>query len=145
MKVIYTEAHDPLADSVNAARRRVTAAMNSPVTCVTASTPLGDALQTMVRAGLRHLAVLDENEELIGILSDRAIASAWATNPAGLAHTAVSTVLEPRPVTVASAAHVLDAARLMRAAGTDAVAVIDATGGIVGIITGSDLIAQLAR
>jgi CBS domain-containing protein len=145
MKAIYVENHDPLADGVNAARRRVTTVMSSPVTCVPIAMPLSEALQTMVRAGLRHLAVLDHDGRFIGILSDRAIASAWATDPGGLAYTTASTVLEPGPATVSRAAHVLDAARVMRAAGTDAVAVLDEAGTIIGIVTGSDLIAQLAR
>ncbi|TNH31122.1 CBS domain-containing protein [Micromonospora orduensis] len=42
-------------------------------------------------------------------------------------------------------ARVIDAARLMRAGGVEAVAIVDADGNPVGIVTGSDLIALLAR
>jgi len=41
-------------------------------------------------------------------------------------------------------AKVLDVARFMRATGTDAVAVADAGGQPVGIVTGTDLVALLA-
>lgn len=145
MKAIYGTVRDPLDGGLNAARRRVTTVMSSPVTCATSVTSLGDALQTMVRAGLRHLAVTGETGRFIGILSDRAVAAAWAADPGGLSHTTVATVLEPGPAIVPAGGHVLEAARIMRAAGTDAVAVIDDAGGIIGIVTGSDLIEQLAR
>jgi CBS-domain-containing membrane protein len=146
MKAIYTEPNTGLDRDINAAHRRVTAVMSSPVRCVPSVTSLADALQTMVVAGLRHLAVADSGGRFIGILSDRAIAAAWAADPAGLASTSVRAVLEPGPAMVRPGAHVLDAARAMRTTGTDAVAVIDeVTGAVVGIVTGSDLIAQLAR
>lgn len=145
MKAIYVETHDPFDGGVNAARRQVSAVMSSPVMSIDAGMSLGDALQTMVRAGLRHLAVTGSDGRFIGILSDRAIAAAWAADPDGLGQTDVSLVLEPGPARVPPAAHVLDAARAMRRAGTDAVAVIDDAGTVVGIVTGTDLIAQLAR
>jgi CBS domain-containing protein len=53
--------------------------------------------------------------------------------------------MESGPAIVGPGAHVLDAARAMGAIGTDAVAVVDPAGVVVGIVTGSDMIAQLAR
>jgi CBS domain-containing protein len=144
MRAIYVNSHDPTS-GVNAARRRVTAVMSSPVQCVRATTTLGTALQAMVRTAVRHLAVVDDTGRFIGILSDRAIAAAWAADPSCLSRVAVSMSLESGPAVVGPGAHVLDAARAMRAIGTDAVAVVDAAGVVVGIVTGSDMIAQLAR
>ncbi len=144
MKAIYVDPHDPTS-GVNAARRRVTSVMSSPVQCVRASTPLGVALPTMVRSAVRHLAIVDDGGRLIGILSDRAIAAAWAADPSCLSRVTAATVMEAGPAIVGPGAHVLDAARAMRAIGTDAVAVVDADGVVVGIVTGSDMIAQLAR
>ena len=143
MKAIYIDPHD-LNSGVNAARRRVTSVMSSPVQCVGSSTTLGIALQTMVRSAVRHLAIVDDTSRFIGILSDRAIAAAWAADPSCLARVTAVTAMEAGPAIVGPAAHVLDAARAMRAIGTDAVAVVDA-GVVVGIVTGSDMIAQLAR
>jgi CBS domain-containing protein len=145
MKAIYINSHDPREGGVNGARRRVTAIMSSPVQCVRASTTLGVALQTMVRSAVRHLAIVDDNSRFIGILSDRAIAAAWAADPSCLARVEVSAAMESGPAIVGPGAHVLDAARAMRAIGTDAVAVVDPAGVVVGIVTGSDMIAQLAR
>ena len=144
MKAIYINPHDPTI-GVNAARRRVTAVMSSPVQCVRSSTTLGIALQTMVRSAVRHLAIVDDTGRLIGILSDRAIAAAWAADPSCLSRVTAANSMEAGPAIVGPGAHVLDAARAMRANGTDAVAVVDAAGVVVGIVTGSDMIAQLAR
>lgn len=143
MKAIYVNPCDPTS-GVNAARRRVTAVMSSPVQCVPASMPLGIALPTMVRRAVRHLAIVDDGGRFIGILSDRAIAAAWAADPSCLSRVTAATAMEAGPAIVGPGAHVLDAARAMRANGTDAVAVVDAAGAVVGIVTGSDMIAQLA-
>ena len=99
----------------------------------------------MVRSAVRHLAIVDDSGRFIGILSDRAIAAAWAADPSCLSRITAETVMEAGPAIVGPGAHVLDAARAMRAIGTDAVAVVDADGVVVGIVTGSDMIAQLAR
>jgi CBS domain-containing protein len=53
----------------------------------------------------------------------------------------VSSLLDPAAAVVGAEATVADAARLMRNAGVDAVAVVDAHGLAVGIVTGSDLVA----
>jgi CBS-domain-containing membrane protein len=143
MKAIYNG--ELIDGGVNAGRRRVAAVMSSPVRCIAVTATLGEALQTMVRVGLRHLAVVNDTGTFVGILSDRVIAAAWATDPTCLSATTVAMVIEAGPATVPDTAHVLDAARAMRAATTDAVAVLDGTGAVIGIITGSDMIAQLAR
>lgn len=145
MKAIYTGGRDPWNGAASAARRRVTAVMSSPVQCIAVSTTLGAALELMVRSGVRHLAIIDGTGRFSGILSDRAIAAAWAADPSCLSRVAALTAIESGPATVGPAAHVLDAARAMRTNGTDAVAVIGAAGEVVGIVTGSDMIAQLAR
>lgn len=145
MKAIYIEARDPLDGGVNVARRRVTAVMSSPVTSVPTSAHLDDALQMMVCADLRHLAVVDDDGRFTGILSDRMIEAEWAADPGCLSWRSAVSVLEPGPATVSPAAHVVEAARLMRTNDTDAVAVVDDAGMIVGIVTGSDLIGQLTQ
>jgi CBS domain-containing protein len=144
MKAIYLGSDRPAGTGVNAADRRVDAVMTSPVECVRATTTLADALITLVRRGRRHLAVVDDDDRFCGILSDRVVAAAWAADPGCLSMTPVGAALEARAV-VSPGAHILDAARAMRAASTDAVAVIDSSGDVVGIVTGSDMIAQLAR
>lgn len=145
MKAIHIAAPDPYAPPAPLARRPISQVMSKPPACVTASAKLETALLAMVGSGLRHLVVLDESGRCVGVLADRAIAAAWADGPDALSCRRVSSVLEPEPATVGVQASVIDAARLMCRAGVDAVAVVDAQGAAVGIVTGSDLVALLTR
>ncbi|MEV4416048.1 CBS domain-containing protein [Catellatospora sp. NPDC049609] len=125
--------------------RRISEVMTSPVRHVETSTTLGEALAEMVRDGLRHLVVTDEGGRCVGVLADRCVVAAWAAEPASLTYRRVSSVLDRTPAVVAADAAVMDAARLMRTECVDAVAVVDARGVAVGVVTGSDLVALLAR
>ncbi|GAA1600927.1 HPP family protein [Catellatospora bangladeshensis] len=125
--------------------RQLSEVMSAPVRCVETSATLGEALGVMVRDRLRHLVVTDEGGRCVGVLADRSVVAAWATEPTSLTYRRVSSVLDRTPAVVAAEAAVVDAARLMRTECVDAVAVVDARGVAVGIVTGSDLVALLAR
>jgi CBS domain-containing protein len=142
MKTIFVDAQDVPS---NIAAKPVTTIMTSPVMCIEGPTSLGDALRIMFRCGLRHLAVTDASGRCLGVLSDRTIAAAWAANPTNLDAVTAETVLEQTPPIVDATARVLQAARLMCSAQTDAVVVVDTTGAAAGMVTGSDLVALLAR
>jgi CBS domain-containing protein len=45
--------------------------MSTPVESVAADTPTGRAIEIMTRRKFRHLAVVDENEKVVGLLSSR--------------------------------------------------------------------------
>jgi len=141
MKAIYI---DQRGTGVDPAHRSVRAVMSTPVSCVGPAVTLGRALQTMAAQGLRHLVVVDDAGRYQGILSDRAVAAAWAADFGCLPRVPVAAVLDTRLACVSADARVIDAARKMRAAGSDAVAVLDPDGTVLGIVTGSDLVALLA-
>jgi CBS domain-containing protein len=143
MKALYIAGREA-GTGQNPTKRRITGIMSSPVTTIAQGKSLGLALSTMVYAGLRHLAVVDDDGKCRGVLSDRAIAAAWATDPACLSYLPVSSVVEPMPPLLREESTVLDAARMMRRYAIDAVVVVDAAGAPVGIVTGSDLVALLA-
>jgi CBS domain-containing protein len=123
----------------------VTRIMSSPAVAIVESARLGSALTALTRTGLRHLAVVDEQSRCVGVVADRAIAAAWAADPAALECVSVAAVLEPRPAVVGADATVGEVARVMHTDGTDAVAVIDRTGRPIGLVTGGDLIALMAH
>lgn len=125
--------------------RQLGEVMSRPVRGVQTSATLGEALGVMVRDGLRHLVVTDEAGRCVGVLADRSVVAAWAAEPTSLTYRRVSSVLDRTPAVLAEQAAVVDAARLMRTACVDAVAVVDGRGVPVGIVTGSDLVALLAR
>ena len=143
MKAIYVSARPSAA--VELARRPVTDVMSSPVTSVPDDLLLGDALRAMVRLRHRHLVAVDHTGRCVGVLVDRAIAAAWADDPTSLSVRRVRAALPPEPVLVGERARVLDVARLMHATGVDAAVVVDAELRPVGIVTGTDLVALLAR
>lgn len=45
--------------------------MSAPVESVAADTPTGRAIEIMTRNKFRHLAVVDENDKVVGLLSSR--------------------------------------------------------------------------
>ncbi|SCF03596.1 CBS domain-containing protein [Micromonospora coriariae] len=145
MKAIYIAGREPDGGPGRLATRPVTEVMSSPVFSVDVDILLGDALEALVRTGRRHLVAVDGAGRCLGVLADRAVAAAWAHDHAALSRLTVAAALDPDPATVSTDARVIDAARLMRAGGIDAVAIVDADGRPVGIVTGSDLIALLAR
>ncbi len=143
MRAIYV-ANDPSAH-LRLARRKAGDVMSRPPVTVSGDALLEEALTRMIRTGLRHLVVVDDDGRCLGMLSDRSIAAAWAGNYSALSQCTVRTALEPEPALVKVTEAVVDAARRMRSFGVDAVAVIDADSKPVGVITGSDFIALLAR
>jgi CBS domain-containing protein len=144
MKAIHVSRQPaPARPTVDPGQRPITAAMSSPVLCVRVETLLGDALRTMVNAGRRHLVVIDDAGRCVGVLADRALVATWAQDPGALTRDPVTAAVDPL-ATIGIGARVVDTARMMRAAGDDAVAVVDENYRPVGIITGSDLITLLA-
>lgn len=144
MKAIYIAAREN-GGQVRLARRSIGSVMSQPPVGVSIHCSLDEALIKMISTGLRHLVVVDDSGRCAGILSDRAIASAWATDYGALTRLTVATVLDAVPATVDCRGVVVDAAAMMRDFGVDAVAVVDADGAPVGVVTGSDLVALLAK
>src|SRR6185369_7146517 len=125
--------------------RAATGIMSSPAIAILGSARLGSALTALTRTGLRHLVVVDERGRCVGVVADRTIAAAWAADPMALECVTVAAMLEPRPAVVGEDASVGEVARVMHTDGVDAVAVIDRGGRPIGLVTGGDLIALMAR
>src|SRR6476660_4777270 len=103
-------------------QRPVAQVMSQPVVAVSADRTLGEALESMVRLGLRHLAVVEVDGRCRGVLADRTVAAVWARDPAaGLDRTRVGQVVDPNGGAVVPArATVAHAARQMSAQQIDA-------------------------
>jgi CBS domain-containing protein len=126
-------------------RQPVTTIMRSPVFTVTENVALFASAGAMLATGRRHLAVVDSLGHCHGVIGDRAVAAAWADNPSSLSDRPVRQLLGTRPSVVGTDATVGDVARRMHTDAVDAVVGIDRTGCPVGVITGGDLIALMAR
>ena len=144
MKAIYVSQLD-VEDEARLARKPVVKVMSKPPIVVSGHELLDDALVKMINFGLRHLVVVDDTGRCMGVLSDRAITAVWATDFNALAVLKVASALGHEPTTVCALDEVIDVAVLMREQGIDAVAVTDTEGWPVGIVTGSDLVALLAK
>ncbi|GAA1636859.1 HPP family protein [Catellatospora bangladeshensis] len=143
MKAIYATPVLVGARRCSWTRRPVAEVMSSPALAAPSSVPLDHALQQMLVGGFRHLAIVDEQGRCIGVLAARAIAAASAGRHV-LGELTAAEVLDHEAAVLDSRAVVVDAARLMRSAAVDAVALVDDTGCPVGMLTSSDLIKLIA-
>jgi CBS domain-containing protein len=123
----------------------VTTVMSRPVLAVPVSAFFSDALHALVSHGLRHLAVVDEEGRCVGLLADRTVAAEWAAHPMAFVRRAVVSACDDRQAIVDRDATVATAARMMRSCATDAVIVVDPDRRPLGILTGGDVIALLAK
>jgi signal-transduction protein with cAMP-binding, CBS, and nucleotidyltransferase domain len=58
-------------------------AMSSPVVTIAPSATLWEAWRLMMASGLRHLVVSDE-QQVVGVLEDRAVFAHWPMGPLAL-------------------------------------------------------------
>jgi CBS domain-containing protein len=103
------------------------------------------ALNTLLASGLRHLVVADQTGRCRGILSDRYVVAEWPLDAIGSHVTHVRQMLDRDDAQIGPANTVADAAQLMLDTRTDALAVVDPDGRVVGVVTGSDLLRALAE
>jgi CBS domain-containing protein len=134
-----------MSDDTEMTATAVAEVMSHPVYAVSGDVTLVQALGGMIATGRRHLAVVDAEGRCLGVVGDRAVAAAWADDPAVLEYRRVRQLLDARPSVVGEDATISDVARRMYTDAVDAVAVIDRRGCPIGMVTGEDLIALMAR
>jgi len=126
--------------------------MKSPVRTIFSDEPIINAIKIMKEMGFRRLPVLDRDNNLVGIVTDRDLR--LATNSPVVFHDIsydeyllneirVETCMSSMPITITPEADIVDAARIMENMKIGGVPVVDNTGRIVGIVTVSDLINYL--
>jgi len=126
--------------------------MKSPVRTIFSDEPIINAIKMMKELGFRRLPVLDRDNNLVGIVTDRDLRQ--ATNSPVVFHDIsydeylvneirVGACMSSMPVTITPEADIVDAARIMENMKIGGVPVVDNTGRIVGMVTVSDLINYL--
>ena len=107
--------------------------------------PLAEALERFLLSGLRHLVVLEADDQCAGVLVDRQIAGTWAQDPLGLHLRRVRDLVDIDAPRIAPSCTVVDAARTMIHHQVDAIVVMDAAGRPAGVVTGRDIVSFVAR
>ncbi|MFO8233408.1 MAG: CBS domain-containing protein [Longimonas sp.] len=100
---------------------------------------VGEALGALMEHHVRHLPVIDADDQLVGIMSEEALMTADT-------HQATITDLVARqPIGVQPTDHVFDAARTMVRHGLSTVPVTDGTGQYIGLIRRHDIFDTFAQ
>lgn len=115
--------------------------MTKPAVTVTPTTTLTEALRLMALRRIHYLPVLDEHGTLVGIVNSDDVLGTRARRTRG---EAVGVVMSAPAVSVAPTMPLADAMRLMADRGVGALPVVT-DGGVVGILTQSDVVAVVAR
>lgn len=110
---------------------------------------LGDAAGVMVQGGFRHLPVVDGDDVLVGMLSERDLRARLGTELERFTDAArellseqVEPAMRPDPITIPSTATVRDALEILSDERVGALPVLDAER-LVGIVSYLDLLAFL--
>lgn len=120
--------------------------MSNPVLTVEVGESLWDAWQLLFVSGLRHLVVLNEDGDCLGVLSDRNILAEVPATRENLSRRKVREVLAMTPVvSVTPEQSPLAAARIMADNAVEAVPVLDDHSRLLGIITEFDIVRWLVR
>jgi len=112
----------------------------SAVPAVAASASLGDALLEVSGKRLGMTAVTDAEGRLIGLFTDGDLRRALADRQLNVHTTPIAEVMTRNPVTIASTALAMEAARLMEVHKINALLVLDEARRVVGALNVHDLL-----
>ena len=117
--------------------------MTSPVTTVPADTAAKDAAALMLEQGISSAVVVDEDDQLSGILTSTDFVAIAAAEDSAAAFS-VADHMTTDVVTTTVQSTIQDVADLLIEHGIHHVPVVDDTAGVVGMVTTTDLTAYLA-
>ena len=122
----------------------ISRSMTKKVVTVGAGADLAEARETMASNNIRHLPVIDEDDRLIGIVTDRDIRSAMpsvaSNQKEDLKSLRVKDIMTEDPITIPPTYTLQDALLLIQKTKVGAFPVVDDQGKLKGIISIRDLI-----
>jgi CBS domain-containing protein len=126
--------------------------MSTPLVVVRDYDTIWHAADRFVETRLHHLVVLSAEDQFVGVLDDHRVLAEWPLDAAAMHHRTIGELLRSGPgesATVAPRTHpavsLQRAGLLMLDLRVDALAVLDDSGHVVGILTSSDLIRSLVE
>lgn len=127
-----------------AAQLRAADVWSAPVVSIAPDASIWSAWSLMTATGLRHLAVV-AGERCVGVVDDRAVFAQWPMGPLAMRRRCVADIMRSPATCVLPEVPLRIVATVMLRDGVDVVPVVDATGVVVGIVTGSDVVAAVAE
>ena len=118
--------------------------MSTPVLVIGLDDTMWHAWSCLLESGRRHLVVC-EGPHCVGVLDDRTLFAHWPTGPSGARSTPIRGLIRSRTTCVLPGSTLARVARVMVNEQIDAVPVTDESGVILGIVTGGDIAAAVAR
>ena len=121
---------------------------NREVVVAERTTTIVEAARMMRRYHVGDLVVVDEDQGRrvpVGMVTDRDLVVEVIAREQPLANCPVSAIMRDRVVCVPETAGVIETIQLMRNQGVRRVPVVDAGGGLVGILAADDLLDLLAE
>lgn len=123
---------------------RVAEVMTREVVSVSPHHSFFEALSLLARHRFRHLLVVDVDQHLAGVISDRDLLRLLTRKPA-LESTTVADFMKREPVTVRPETPLSTATAEMLTHRINCLPVIDAAGRVCGILTSTDLLRAFQR
>ena len=126
--------------------------MSSRLVSIDTQQSLPQANKLMLQHGIRRLPVVDKKGRLVGILTDRDIKQAWASDATTLevhelayllSRIMVKEVMTPDPVTITPQDTIEEAAEIMLEKKISGLPVVDGDGKVIAMITQSDIFRAL--
>lgn len=117
--------------------------MTTEVVTILQTAPVREAIATLEEFDVRHLPVLDERQELVGMISERDLLR-LANSPAALSRP-VSEVMSADVLSVSPGAELDEIIDLMTENKVGAVPVVDGDSQLTGIVSYVDVLREAAK
>lgn len=128
------EAHQLLAGP-----RRAADVMTKDAMTLSPEQSFAEAVALMANQSFRHILIVDEDERLHGVVSDRDVLRALARTP-NWNNKSISEIMTTDPITVTPDAPISVAVNALLAARINCLPVIGPDGRVCGILTSTDLL-----
>ena len=113
--------------------------MSEPVFTLSPETKLKDALETIKEHRFRHVPVVDDNQQILGIVSDRDLLRHFVDNKEDGA-SKISSIMNKEVITANPETDIRKIAKTMFENRIGSMPITDEEGSVVGILTRSDIL-----
>ncbi|MBD1390349.1 CBS domain-containing protein [Neiella sp. HB171785] len=113
--------------------------MNTELFTLGPDAQLSNAKQLMSEHPIRHIPIIDADQRLLGIISQRDVLKHGGMDANEQDTAAVSSIMTDHPYTISPKTGVVQAARLLKRQRFGCLPVVD-NGKLVGMVTGSDFV-----